>query len=98
MQQTDGITLIIRAAAFAAHKHRDQKRKDKEASPYINHPIALAEVLSIEGQVLDPVVIAAALLHDTAAWASFQRGRGSADSCVNNVTTPTKVSYRPVLA
>jgi guanosine-3',5'-bis(diphosphate) 3'-pyrophosphohydrolase len=35
------------------------------ASPYINHPIALAEVLWHEGDVRDPVTIAAALLHDT---------------------------------
>ena len=35
LQATD---LILRAVAFAAHKHRDQRRKDKEASPYINHP------------------------------------------------------------
>ena len=34
-------------------------------SPYINHPIALAEVLHTDGGVRDPVVIAAALLHDT---------------------------------
>jgi guanosine-3',5'-bis(diphosphate) 3'-pyrophosphohydrolase len=57
--------LILRAVAFAAHKHRDQRRKDKGASPYINHPIALAKVLWEEGGVRDPVVIAAALLHDT---------------------------------
>jgi len=57
--------LILRAVAFAAHKHRDQRRKDKEASPYINHPIQLAIVLWEEGGVRDPEVIAAALLHDT---------------------------------
>jgi len=57
--------LILRAVAFAAHKHRDQRRKDKEASPYINHPIELAHVLWDEGEVRDPLVIAAALLHDT---------------------------------
>ena len=62
LQATD---LILRAVAFAAHKHRDQQRKDKEASPYINHPIELAHVLWDEGGVRDPVVIAAALLHDT---------------------------------
>jgi len=28
--------------AFAADKHKNQRRKDAEASPYINHPIALA--------------------------------------------------------
>lgn len=57
--------LILRAVAFAAHKHRDQRRKDAEASPYINHPIALAEVLAREGGVADIEVLAAALLHDT---------------------------------
>ncbi|MBI4195809.1 MAG: bifunctional (p)ppGpp synthetase/guanosine-3',5'-bis(diphosphate) 3'-pyrophosphohydrolase [Betaproteobacteria bacterium] len=57
--------LILRAVAFAAHKHRDQRRKDKDASPYINHPIQLAVVLWEEGGVRDAQVIAAALLHDT---------------------------------
>lgn len=57
--------LILKALAFAAHKHRDQRRKDKEASPYINHPIALANVLSNEGGVTDTNTLCAALLHDT---------------------------------
>jgi len=39
------LALLLKALAFAAHKHRDQRRKDAEASPYINHPIALADVL-----------------------------------------------------
>ena len=60
-----GIALILRAAAFAAHKHRDQRRKDKSASPYINHPIALAAVLSRVGGITNANVLAAALLHDT---------------------------------
>ena len=59
------LALLFRALAFAAHKHRDQRRKDAEASPYINHPIALAEVLAREGGVADVAVLAAALLHDT---------------------------------
>jgi GTP diphosphokinase / guanosine-3',5'-bis(diphosphate) 3'-diphosphatase len=61
---TDATDLVLRAVAFAAHKHRDQRRKNQEASPYINHPIELATVLWAEG-VHDPVVVAAALLHDT---------------------------------
>jgi len=61
----DGLGLVLKAAAFAAHKHRDQRRKDPEKTPYINHPIALAQVLREEGGVRDPMVIAAALLHDT---------------------------------
>ena len=59
------IALILRAASFAAHKHRDQRRKDPEASPYINHPLALACVLSVDGGVTDAATLCAALLHDT---------------------------------
>lgn len=59
------LNLILRAAAFAAHKHRDDRRKDLAATPYINHPLALAQVLAEEGGVEDAVTIAAALLHDT---------------------------------
>lgn len=57
--------LILKAAKFAAEKHRDQRRKDADASPYINHPIALANVLANEGGVTDEEVLCAALLHDT---------------------------------
>jgi guanosine-3',5'-bis(diphosphate) 3'-pyrophosphohydrolase len=59
------LTLLLKALAFAAHKHRDQRRKDAQASPYINHPIALADVLVNEGGVTDVEVLCAALLHDT---------------------------------
>jgi guanosine-3',5'-bis(diphosphate) 3'-pyrophosphohydrolase len=61
----DDLGLVLRAAQFAALKHKDQRRKDVKATPYINHPINLAEVLHTDGGVRDPVVIAAALLHDT---------------------------------
>ncbi|MEA3192112.1 MAG: diphosphokinase / guanosine-3,5-bis(diphosphate) 3-diphosphatase [Betaproteobacteria bacterium] len=59
------LTLLLKALAFAAHKHRDQRRKDAGASPYINHPIALADVLVNEGGITDVEVLCAALLHDT---------------------------------
>jgi guanosine-3',5'-bis(diphosphate) 3'-pyrophosphohydrolase len=62
---TYDIGLILKALAFAAHKHRDQRRKDLEESLYINHPIALADVLCNEGGILDENVLCAALLHDT---------------------------------
>lgn len=62
---TGEYALLLKALAFAAHKHRDQRRKDQEASPYINHPIALANVLVNEGGVADVEVLCAALLHDT---------------------------------
>jgi guanosine-3',5'-bis(diphosphate) 3'-pyrophosphohydrolase len=56
---------LMEAIAFAADKHRHQRRKDKEASPYINHPIALAHLLVATAGVEDPVVLQAAILHDT---------------------------------
>jgi guanosine-3',5'-bis(diphosphate) 3'-pyrophosphohydrolase len=59
------ISLIIKATRFAADRHRKQRRKDADASPYINHPIALADVLANEGGVTDPAVLCGALLHDT---------------------------------
>jgi guanosine-3',5'-bis(diphosphate) 3'-pyrophosphohydrolase len=62
---SNDLLIILKAAEFAAHKHKDQRRKDANASPYINHPIALATILVEEGGISDPAVIAAALLHDT---------------------------------
>ncbi|MEY4238390.1 MAG: hypothetical protein RL339_991 [Pseudomonadota bacterium] len=64
-QPNADLALVIAAAAFAAERHRHQRRKDAAASPYINHPLALADILVREGGVADAVVIAAALLHDT---------------------------------
>lgn len=59
------LSLVLDAASFAAERHRQQRRKDIDASPYINHPLALARILVKEGSVTDPEVITAALLHDT---------------------------------
>ncbi len=57
--------LFIKAIAFAAEKHKNQRRKDANASPYINHPIALANVLANEGGIANQDVLIAAILHDT---------------------------------
>ena len=57
--------VILQAASFAAHKHKDQRRKDDGASPYINHPLEVASVLASEAGVVDESLLVAALLHDT---------------------------------
>lgn len=56
---------ILGALRFAAAKHRDQRRKDHKASPYINHPIDVAELLLRAGKVVDVELLQAAILHDT---------------------------------
>lgn len=55
---------ILRAAAFAAEKHKGQKRKGRDGEPYINHPLEVASLLINVGKVSDEDSIIAALLHD----------------------------------
>lgn len=59
------LTQILSAIHFSAEKHRHQRRKDPAASPYINHPIQVAELLWRVAEVRDPDIIVAAILHDT---------------------------------
>ncbi|CAF1048520.1 unnamed protein product [Rotaria sordida] len=56
---------FMHALQFAAYKHRFQKRKDLDGTPYINHPIGVAHILSNEAGIKDFDLLAAALLHDT---------------------------------
>ena len=59
------LKLLLKALAFAAFKHKNQRRRDVDASPYINHPISLANILCNEGHITDIDTICGALLHDT---------------------------------
>ena len=54
------MALVDRAVEYAQYKHREQKRKD--GSPYIIHPLAVAQIVAEMGLDLDAVL--AALLHD----------------------------------
>ena len=54
------MTLIEQAIRYAEGKHKEQKRKD--GSPYIIHPLAVAEIVAEMG--LDTDAILGALLHD----------------------------------
>ena len=56
---------FLKALDFAAKKHRHQRRKDKTKTPYINHPIDVANILLNEAGITDESVLIAALLHDT---------------------------------
>jgi GTP diphosphokinase / guanosine-3',5'-bis(diphosphate) 3'-diphosphatase len=59
------ISLLLTAIKFSADKHRNQRRKGADASPYINHPIDVADILWRIGSVRDIDTIVAAILHDT---------------------------------
>ena len=61
----DSVGLILKATRFAAEKHCDQRRKDSKSSPYINHPIQVAETLSTLGELSDITLLVASILHDT---------------------------------
>jgi GTP diphosphokinase / guanosine-3',5'-bis(diphosphate) 3'-diphosphatase len=59
------IALILRAADFAADRHRKQRRKGRKKRPYIGHCTEVAWLIAEVGNVDDANVLAAAILHDT---------------------------------
>ena len=65
MDVSIALPAVLKALHFAADKHRDQRRKGAEASPYVNHLIEVAELLAREGGVTDVITLQAAILHDT---------------------------------
>src|SRR5581483_772012 len=65
MDFSENTGLLIKALRFSADKHRYQRRKDQAQSPYINHPIEVAQLLWDVGGVREINVLLAALLHDT---------------------------------
>ncbi len=63
--ETYNCSLIFRALEFSARKHQHQRRKNEDATPYINHLITVGHVLTEIGHVHDLSTLAAAILHDT---------------------------------
>lgn len=60
-----GVGLLLRAVEFSAERHRGQRRKGVDASPYINHSIEVAAMLANVAGVRDLAILIAAVLHDT---------------------------------
>ena len=65
MERIKDLKLIFKAILFAIGKHEGQIRKDAERSPYITHPLLVAQALLEIGDVQDPPTLIAAILHDT---------------------------------
>ena len=57
--------MILKAADFAADRHRKQRRKGRKKRPYIGHCTEVARLIAEVGEVDDAEVLAAAILHDT---------------------------------
>ncbi len=89
------MALIDRAVQYASDKHKDQKRKD--GSPYIIHPLAVAEIVTEIG--LDTDAILGAILHDCiedtdSTHDDIARQFGTAVAeLVEGVTKLTRVEY-----
>src|SRR5581483_1438704 len=69
---------LLNAIDFAAKKHKNQRRKDANATPYINHPIEVTDLLA-QAAVTDVDILMAAVLHDT-----IEDTKTSFEELVNN--------------
>ncbi len=56
---------IFKAINFATRKHHGQVRKDQRGSPYVTHPIAVANAIWGLGKVSNDLTLISAILHDT---------------------------------
>ena len=65
MPEGTQVSTLLAAAIFAAEKHRGQIRKDQRGSPYITHPLAVAQILWEIGGIQETEILSAAILHDT---------------------------------
>ncbi len=90
------LDVVYRAYQFAAHCHRNQQRKSGE--PYINHPLAVATILT--SLKLDISSVVAAVLHDTvedteATLEDIERDFGPAvKELVDGLTKISKIKFR----
>ena len=89
------MTVIEQAIEYAQDKHKEQKRKD--GSPYIIHPLAVAEIVAEMG--LDTDAILGALLHDCiedtdASYEDIAKRFGSTTAeLVEGVTKLTRANF-----
>lgn len=92
------LDLIRLCYDFAAQAHSGQVRKSGE--PYIVHPLAAAHILA--ERRIDPIIIAATLLHDvpedtTVTLKDIEKNFGSEIAgLVNGITKLGKLKYRGV--
>lgn len=65
VEPPNDVVRIARALEFAAKKHTNQRRKDKDEQPYINHLADVAMLLAEATDGMVPDLVIAGILHDT---------------------------------
>lgn len=73
--RTNGLPLVLAAANAAARWHAKQRRKGEGGEPYINHLLEVAALVGEATGGADPVLVAAALLHDAIEDQGVSRAR-----------------------
>ena len=63
-QPIPALPLVMRAAQFAADRHKAQRRKGAAREPYVNHVLEVATLLADASEGKDPDLVIAGLLHD----------------------------------
>src|SRR5258708_7707049 len=63
-QPIPSLPLVMRAAQFAADRHKAQRRKGAAREPYVNHVLEVAALLAEASDGRDPDLVVAGLLHD----------------------------------
>merc|ERR1711962_21077 len=58
------VDRVLKAANYAARKHKDQKSHEDKSIPFINHPLGVANTLTNVGDIYNYEVLQAAILHD----------------------------------
>jgi GTP diphosphokinase / guanosine-3',5'-bis(diphosphate) 3'-diphosphatase len=76
--------LILKSLDFAALRHNGQLRKGESSTPYINHPIQVANLLANHAGETDPVLISAAILHDVVE--DTVNSPGERDELINQIS------------
>lgn len=63
-QTASALPLVMRAAHFAAERHKNQRRRGAAREPYVNHLLEVAAMLATATEGRDPDLVTAGVLHD----------------------------------
>lgn len=64
IESLPALPLVMRAAQFAAERHKNQRRRGAAREPYVNHLLEVASLVATATQGRDPELVIAGLLHD----------------------------------